>query len=253
MDRRRFLLSSLAGAVAAPLVDSAHAQPPKGIPLIGVLWESTIAPRAEAFRQGLRELGYKEGQNILIETRTAEGRVGGLSALAAELVQRDVDVIVTAGTTTTQAAKRATSTIPVIMTFVSDPVEAGFVTSLAHPGGNITGLTNLGPELSGKWLEFLKQIAPNASRVGVLMNSATRSHRVLLKEMTNAAKTLVLQLQSVDVRDANALEGAPVMLKKARPDALVVLLPRGSEDQEKRILEFTAMQRIPAIYHGGNS
>jgi putative ABC transport system substrate-binding protein len=249
IDRRRFLLTSLAGALAVPLVDSAHAQPPKGIPRIGVLWESTIAPRAEAFRQGLRELGYKEGQNIVIETRTAEGRVGGLSALAAELVQRDVDVIVMAGTTTTQAAERATSTIPVIMTFVSDPVEAGFVASLAHPGGNITGLTNLGPELSGKWLEFLNQIAPNASRVGVLMNPATRPHRVLLKEMTNAAKTLVLQLQSVDVRDANALEGALVMLKKARPDALVVLLPRGSEDQQRRILQFTAMQRIPAIYH----
>src|SRR5437870_10279976 len=111
-------------------MDPAHSQPPKAIPRIGVLWESTIAPRAEAFREGLRELGYKEGWDIVIEMCTAEGRSGGMSALATELVQRNVDVILTAGTTTTQAAKRATSTIPVIMTFVSDPVEAGFVTSL---------------------------------------------------------------------------------------------------------------------------
>ena len=245
----RLIVFFLAAALVLTSMDPVHSQPPKAIPRIGVLWESTIAPRAEAFREGLRELGYKEGRDIVIETRTAEGRSGGMSALAAELVQRNVDVILTAGTTTTQAAKRATSTIPVIMTFVSDPVEAGFVASLARPGGNITGLTNLAPELSGKWLEFLKQIAPKASRVGVLMNPTTRAHRVLLTEMIGAAKTLALVLQSVDVRDAHALEGALARLKKARPDALVVLLPRASGDQQKRILEFAAMQRIPAIYH----
>jgi ABC-type uncharacterized transport system substrate-binding protein len=239
----------LAAALVLTSMGPAHAQPPKAIPRIGVLWESTIAPRAEAFREGLRELGYKEGQDVVIETRTAEGRLGGLSALAAELVQRNVDVILTAGTTTTQAAKRATSTIPVIMTFVSDPVEAGFVASLARPGGNITGLTNMGRELSGKWLELLKQIAPKASRVGVLMNPTTRPHRILVEEMTGEAKTLALELQPVDVPNANALEGALATLKKARPDALVVLLPRASADQQKRILEFAAMQRIPAIYH----
>ena len=238
----------LAAALVLTPMGPAHAQRPKEIPRIGVLWESTIAPRAEAFREGLRELGYKEGENILIETRSAQGRSGEMSALAAELVQRNVDVILTAGTTTTQAAKRATSTIPVIMTFVSDPVEAGFVTSLAHPGGNITGLTNLAPELSGKWLELLKQIAPKASRVAVLMDPATRPHRVLVTDMTGAAKTLALELQPVEVRDANALEGALAMLKKARPDALVVLLPRASGVQQKRILEFAATQRIP-IYH----
>ena len=230
-------------------MDPAHAQPPKEIPRIGVLWESTIARRAEAFRQGLRELGYTEGKNIVIEARTAEGRSGGVSALAAELVQRRVDVILTTGTTTTQAARRATSTIPVVMTFVSDPVEAGFVASLARPGGNITGLTNLGPELSGKWLELLKELAPRASRVGVLMNSTTRAHGILVRDMTGAAKTLALQLQPVDVRDAHALEGAQAALKKARPDALIVLLPPASGDQPKRILDFAAMQRIPAIYH----
>ena len=230
-------------------MDPAHAQPPKEIPRIGVLWESTIARRAEAFRQGLRELGYTEGKNIVIEARTAEGRSGGMSALAAELVQRHVDVILTTGTTTTQAARRATSTIPVVMTFVSDPVEAGFVASLARPGGNITGLTNLGPELSGKWLELLKELAPRASRVGVLMNSTTRAHGILVRDMTGAAKTLALQLQPVDVRDAHALEGAQAALKKARPDALIVLLPPASGDQPKRILDFAAMQRIPAIYH----
>jgi putative ABC transport system substrate-binding protein len=239
----------LAAALGLTAMDPAHAQAPKEIPRIGVLWESTIAPRAEVFRQALRELGYKEGEDIVIESRTAEGRSAGMSALAAELVQRNVDAILTTGTTTTQAAKRATSTIPVIMTFVSDPVEAGFVASLARPGGNITGLTNLGPELSGKWLELLKQIAPKASRVGVLMNPATRPHGVLVKEMTGAAKTLTLGLQPVEARDASALEGALATLKKARPDALIVLLPRGSANQQRRILEFAAMQRIPAIYH----
>jgi ABC-type uncharacterized transport system substrate-binding protein len=246
----RVIVFFLAATLVLTSMGPAHApQPPKEIPRIGVLWESTIAPRAEAFREGLRELGYKEGQDIVIETRTAEGRLGEMNALAAELVQRNVDVILTAGTATTQAAKHATSTIPVIMTFVSDPVEAGFVASLARPAGNITGLTNLGPELSEKWLELLKQIAPKASRVGVLMNPTTRPHGLLVKEMTGAAKTLALELQSVDVRDANALEGALATLKKARPDALVVLLPRASGDQQGRILKFAAMQRIPAFYH----
>jgi putative tryptophan/tyrosine transport system substrate-binding protein len=247
VDRREFIGTVAGGLLAAPL--AASAQPTGKVPRIGVLWESTIAPRADAFRQGLLELGFKEGQDIVIETRTAEGRVGGMSALAAELVQRNVDVILTTGTTTTQAAKRATNTIPVIMTFVSDPVEAGFVASLAHPGGNITGLTNLGPELSGKWLELLKQIAPKASRVGVLMNPTTRPHRILMKDMTGAAKTLALELQSVDIRDAKALEGVLAKAKKARFDALIVLLPRASGDEQRRILEFAAMQRTPAIYH----
>ena len=247
MDRREFIGTVAGGLLAAPL--AASAQPTGKVPRIGVLWESTIAPRADAFRQGLLELGFKEGQDIVIETRTAEGRVGGMSALAAELVQRNVDVILTTGTTTTEAAKRATTTIPVIMTFVSDPVEAGFVASLAHPGGNITGLTNLGPELSGKWLELLKQIAPKASQVGVLMNPTTRPHRILMKDMTGAAKTLALELQSVDIRDAKALEGVLAKAKKARFDALIVLLPRASGDEQRRILEFAAMQRTPAIYH----
>jgi ABC-type uncharacterized transport system substrate-binding protein len=247
VDRRAFIGTIAGGLLAAPL--AAEAQWAAKVYRIGVLWESTIAPRADAFRQGLLELGFKEGQDIVIETRTAEGRVGGMSALAAELVQRNVDVILTTGTTTTEAAKRATSTIPVIMTFVSDPVEAGFVASLAHPGGNITGLTNLGPELSGKWLELLKQVAPKASRVGVLMNPTTRPHRILMKDMTGAAKTLALELQSVDIRDAKALEDVLAKAKKARFDALIVLLPRASGDEQRRILEFAAMQRIPAIYH----
>jgi putative tryptophan/tyrosine transport system substrate-binding protein len=247
--RGRLIVFFLAATLVVTSTPPARAQPPKEIPRIGVLWESTITPRAEAFRQGLRELGYKEGRDIIIETRTAEGRLGDMSALAAELVQRNVHVILTTGTTTTQAARRATSTIPVIMTFVSDPVEAGFVASLARPGGNITGLTNLGRELSGKWLELLKEMAPRASRIAVLMNPATRPHRVLVQEMTGAAKTLALDVQAVEVRDTNALESALATLKKGRPDALIVLLPRLSGDQQRRILEFAAMQRIPAVYH----
>ncbi len=252
IDRVVFLCAAVLMLASMGL---AHAQVPKKIPRVGVLSEddtaSTISPRAEAFRQGLQELGYKEGQNIVIEKRSSEGRPGRMGALAAELVQRKVDVILTTGTTATQAARRATDTIPVIMTFVSDPVESGFVASLARPGGNITGLTNLGPELSGKWLELLKEMVPRASRVGILIDPATRPHRLLIKEMTGTAKALAVELQPVEVRGrgAAALEGALATLKKGRPDALIVLLPPRPTEQQKRIVEFTTVQRMPAMYH----
>ena len=160
------------------------AQQPQKFFRIGLLVSATPAAfsdRVETFRRGLRELGYVEGKNIVIEYRYTEGKSGRLPALAAELVREKVEVIVTAGSNPTQAAKSASSTIPVVMTFVSDPVESGFIASLARPGGNITGLTNLAPELSGKWLELLKEMVPKASRVGVLVDPATQAQVVLLK------------------------------------------------------------------------
>ena len=153
----------------------AEAQQPKKVPRIGFLSGTSTNPRREAFRQGLRELGYVEGKNIVIEWRYAEGKFDRLPELAAELVRLKVDVIVTGGPNTTRPAKEATVTIPIVMAFDGDPVGNGFVTSLAHPGGNITGLSTLAPEISGKQLELLKEIVPKLSRVAVLGNSTLRA------------------------------------------------------------------------------
>jgi putative ABC transport system substrate-binding protein len=171
----------------------AQAQQGTKIPRIGFLGAtslSTIPARVEAFRQGLRELGYVEGKNIVIEYRWAEGRIERLADLAAELVSLKVDVIVTAGPMDTRAANNATNTIPIVMGFDSDPVGSGVVASLARPGGNITGLSTLAPELSGKRLELLKEIVPKLSRVAVFGNSTEPGNAQSLKEVELAAKAL---------------------------------------------------------------
>ena len=170
-----------------------QAQQPTKIPRIGFLITSSpsaIAPRMDAFRQGLRELGYVEGKNIVIEQRHAEGKLDQLPALAAELVRLNVDVIVTSGPTATGPAKGATSTIPIVMTFDDDPVGSGFVASLARPGGNITGLSTLAPEISGKQLELLKEIVPRLGRVAVIGTSTRQGTAQALKEMELAAEAL---------------------------------------------------------------
>ena len=164
---------------------AADENPPDRIP--SCYLPSAIAARIEAFRQGLRELGYVEGKNIVIEWRFAEGKLDRLPALAAELVRLKVDVIVTGGSTATRAAKEATITIPIVMTQDNDPVGNGFVASLARPGGNITGLSTLSPELSGKRLELLKEIVPKLSRVAVLGTSTNPGNAQALKEMELAA------------------------------------------------------------------
>jgi putative tryptophan/tyrosine transport system substrate-binding protein len=164
----------------------AEAQQPKKVPRIGLLStvsSSSITSRIEAFRQGLRELGYVEGKNIFIEHRSAEGKLDRLPALASELVHLKVDVIVTTGPTSTYAAKEATFTIPIVMTTDTDPVGNGFVASLARPGGNITGLSALAPELSGKQLELLKEIVPKLSRVAVFGTSTNPGNSQMLREV----------------------------------------------------------------------
>src|SRR5262245_28240325 len=169
---------------------SAHAQQPTKVPRIGYLTAVSLsvteAP-VEAFRQGLRKLGYVEGKNIFIEWRSADGKLDRLPALAAELVHLKVDIIVTAGRSPTRAAKEATSTIPIVMTQDSDPVANGFVASLARPGGNITGLSTLAPELSGKQLELMKEIIPKLSRVAVIGSSTSRDNAQSLREVELAA------------------------------------------------------------------
>ena len=203
MNRKIFCLALCALLFA--LCVSAQAQQPAKVPRIGYLTAdspSADSARTEAFRQGLRELGYVEGKNIVIEWRYAEGKLDRLPALAAELVRLKVDVIVTAGRTATRAAKEATKTIPIVMTQDSDPVGNGFVASLARPGGNITGLSTLSPELSGKRLELLKEIVPKLSRVAVLGTSTNPGNAQTLKEMELAAGAFGVKLQYLDVLES---------------------------------------------------
>ena len=222
------------GAVLFALGLSAEAQQPTKVPRIGYLsatTASTISDRTEAFRQGLRELGYVEGKNIVIEWRYAEGKLDRLPALAAELVALKVDVIVTGGSGATRPAKQATATIPIVMTQDSDPVASGFVVSLARPGGNITGLSTLAPEISGKRLELLKEIVPRLSRVAVIGTSTSQEYAHELKEIELAAGALGVKLQHVDVLAPTDIEPAFRAAAKARADAVlwVSVGPRRSQ------------------------
>ena len=207
---------------------------------------SVIAARIEAFRQGLRELGYAEGKNILIEYRYAEGKLDRLDKFAAEFAQLRVDVIVAAAPSSTRAAKKATSTIPIVMAYDSDPVANGFVASLARPGGNITGLSALSPEISGKQLELLKEIVPRLSHVAVLR---TLYFEQMLKEMELAAGALKVKLQYLDVRGPKDIETAFREARKARADAVLVLASPILESARTQVADFAAKNRLSAIYH----
>jgi putative ABC transport system substrate-binding protein len=184
------------------LCRSAAAQQPVKAPRIGYLAVNSLsdnAARIDAFRQGLRELGYLEGKNIIIEWRSADGTPDRLPALAAELVNLKVDVLVSYGPTPTRVAKKATTTVPIVMSFDSDPVGSGVVASLARPGGNITGLSSLAPEISGKQLELLKEIVPTLSRIAVLGNSTEPGNAPALKEMELAGRAFKVQIQYLNV------------------------------------------------------
>jgi ABC-type uncharacterized transport system substrate-binding protein len=207
---------------------------------------SEAMPRTEAFRRGLRELGYIEGQNIVIEFRYAEGKFDRLAVLAAELVQLNVDVIVSAGPSVTRPAKEATASIPIVMTNDSDPVGAGFVASLARPGGNVTGLTGLARELSGKRLELLKEILPKLSRAAILGISEIPGNALALKETLLAASGLGVQTQHLDIRAARDIEPAFQALTDWRADAASVL--NGPPHIQRLIPPVAAKSRIPTIY-----
>ena len=218
------LLVTLAIALlTAPL--AAGAQQPAKVPRIGFLLGSSPGPdpRIEGFRQGLRELAYLEGKNIAIEWRYAEGKEELVPKLAAELVQLNVEIIVTDGTNVTRAAKNATKTIPIIMASDADPVGNGFVASLARPGGNVTGLVNLLAGLSGKRLELLKEAIPGILRVGILWNPDNPSSVSGFKETQEAARALAIQLQSLEVRSADDFAGAFQAATKAKARALTVV------------------------------
>jgi len=209
---------------------------------------SSTPARREAFRQGLRELGYVEGKNIVIEWRYLEGKPERASELAAELVRVKVDVILAGGPASTRAAKEATVTIPIVMGFDSDPVGNGFVASLARPGGNITGMSTLYPEISGKQLELLKEIVPRLSRVAVLGTSTNPGTAQVLKETELAAGAFGVQLQYLDVLGPKDIETAFRAASKGRADAVLVLPSSVLNSQRTQIVELAVKSRLPAIY-----
>ncbi len=231
---------------------SAQAQQPTKVPRIGYLIgtsQSASLARTEAFRQGLREFGYVEGKNIVMEWRYADGKPDHLGALAAELVGLKVDVIVTSGGAPTRATKEATVTIPIVIAQANDPVGSGFVASLARPGGNITGLSSLAPEISGKRLELLKEVIPKVLRVAVLGSSTNPGNTQSLKETELAAKTIGVHLHSIDVLDPKDIESAFRAASKGRAEAVLVLASLVLNSQRKQIAELTVKNRLPAIYY----
>jgi putative ABC transport system substrate-binding protein len=249
MSGRIFI--GLLATVLLTTAPPAEAQQTKKIPRIGYLTVSSLSAnvaRIEAFRQGLRELGYVEGKNIVIEWRSAEGKFERQGELAAELVRLKVDVIVTSGPTMTRAAKEATVTIPIVMAFDSDPIGNGFVASLARPGGNITGLSALSPELSGKQLELLKEIIPKLSRAAVLGNSSEPANPKTLKEIELAAGALRVQLQPLDVLGPKDIETAFRAATKAHADALLALPSAIISDHRSRIANLALKNRLPVMY-----
>ena len=248
MRRRDFNKGILGVATAWPL--AAYAQQPSGkIYRIGLLTRKTdasVANQINAFRHGLRDLGWVEGTSISIEYRDAEGQLDRLRALAAELVTLNVDVIVTVDTPPTQAAKQATSTIPIVVAVSADPVGAGLVSSLAHPGGNTTGLALLAPETDQKGLEFLKQTLLKTNRVVMIVDPKNPGMMLRLKAIQSAAPKLAIELQSIPALGSSELVDALAAAKQP-PDALFVLSPIYAAYRNE-IAEFAAKMKLPILF-----
>jgi putative tryptophan/tyrosine transport system substrate-binding protein len=228
------------------------AQQPTKVPRIGYLAANSLsdnAARIKGFRQGLRELGYVEGKNIVIEWRSAEGNPDRLPALAAELVSLKVEVLVSYGPTPTRVAKKATTTIPIVMSFDSDPVGSGVVASLARPGGNITGLSSLAPEISGKQLEILKEIVPKLSHVAVLGHSHEPGNAQALKELELAAGALKVQIQYLNVLSAKDIKPSFQSVSKQRAGAVLVLAGPVMSPHRTEVVNLAAKDRLPAMYY----
>ncbi len=252
MTTRREFISTLTGALlAAPL--AAEAQQAAKVARIGFLAGNLAGnpPTREAFRQGLRDLGYVEGRNVVIEYRDAEGKLERLPALAAELVALKVDVIVAPGTPAALAAKQATRTLPIVFPVAVDPVQSGLVTSLARPGGNVTGLSALIPELVGKCLEQLKQAVPGVSRVAVLWQPGgidERTEKGRMKRAEVAGRALGVRLQFVEARDPADFDRAFSDMTRARAGALTVLTSVMFVNERRRLADLAAKTRLPAVY-----
>ena len=246
MKRREFI-ALLGGAAAAwPLAARAQSK----IPRIGFMGNSTAALEAnlvDAFREGLRELGYEEGRNIVIEYRWADGKYERFPALVAELIAAKVEVIVTAGTPAALAVKKATTTVPLVMVAVGDPVGTGLVPSLARPGGNLTGLSSVAPDLEGKRLELLREVVPALSHVAMFINSLNPFHVSSMRQARAAAQAMGIKLQLHDIRKSEDLDDAFAAIRKERPDALLILADRVFLHNRERMMDFTKEQRLPNV------
>jgi len=246
MRRREFI--SLVGGAAAAWTFGAHAQ--QKTPLIGYMGNSTAALEANllnAFREGLREAGYEEGRNVTIKYLWADGQYDRLSTLVSELVAAKVDVIVTAGTPAALAVKQNTSNIPLVMVAVGDPVGTGLVQNLAHPGGKLTGLSSIAPDLEGKRLQLLREVAPGLSHVAMLFNSTNPFHVGSVRQALVAAQTLGIRLQQLDIQKSEDLDGVFAGLRKDRPDGLFILADRVFLHNRQRIVDFALEQKLPSI------
>jgi putative tryptophan/tyrosine transport system substrate-binding protein len=248
--RRREFITLLGGAAAAwPL--AARAQQSAKVPRVGFMGNSTEVLEANLvgpFREGLRGLGYQEGQNIVIEYRWAEGKYERFPALIAELLAANVDVIVTAGTPASLAVKKATSSVPLVMIAVGEPVATGLVASLARPGGNITGVTSISPEIEGKRLELLREVVPGLSHIAVLWNAGSPVQVIQERETRVAAQALGMKMLSLGVRTLEEIEGAFATMLRERPEALFVLADRLFLHHRNRIMDFAVQHRLPGVH-----
>ena len=241
-----FVLCAWFFAVAFPV----EAQQAGKVPRIGFMLQAPPTnTQVEAFRQGLRDLGYVEGKNILIEYRHTEGKPDRLPGLAAELVRLKVDVIVVSGALATSAAKNATREIPIVMAVAGDPVGSGHVASLGRPGGNITGLTNLAPELGGKRLELVKEVIPGLSRVAILSDPTNPIFTLQLREVESAAQALKLQLQILEVREPNDFDSAFGAAKKGHAGAVGTLASAFLGAHRQKLVNLAEKSRLPTMYH----
>jgi putative ABC transport system substrate-binding protein len=246
---RRFVVCLL---LSVFLLTVAHAQQPKIVPRVGYVSPvgdpKTPGPQIQGFRQGLRDLGYIEGKNIVVEYRYTEGKGDRNPSLVAELMQLKVDVLVVAGPGSIRAAKQATKTIPIVMVAQEDPVAAGYIDSLARPGGNITGVTRLTRELSGKRLELLTEVVPKISRVGALWDPNSQiSMPTVFKDYEAAARALKIQFQSLEVRGADNFEGAFRAAAKGRAQALIVIRNPLHTRHQKQIADLAIKNRLPSM------
>jgi putative ABC transport system substrate-binding protein len=251
MDRRGFLRNLSAGLLlAAPCAGEAQ-EATKKVARIGrlsPLSSASDAPFLDAFRQGMRDLGWVEGQNFLIDSRHAAGQTERLAELASELVRLKVDVIVTGSTTGGIAAHKVTATIPIVMVTTGDPLASGLIQSLARPGGNVTGVTALGQQLGAKSLELLGQAIPGLVRVAVLFNRAYTGSESLVRTLHEAARGMGMQIHAVEARQPGEIDGAFAAASRERARGLMVLSDPMLVDNRKRIVELAARHRLPAIY-----
>jgi putative ABC transport system substrate-binding protein len=249
MGRREFLIG-LGAALASPL--RARAQLPRTMYRVGFLGNTTAALEAnllEPFRQGLRDLGYEEGRNITIEYRWAEGNYERLPGLIAELVALNLDVMVTAGTPAALAVKKAAISVPLVVAAFGDPVGTGVVPSLAHPAGNITGLSAMAPELEGKRLQLLGEVVPKLSHVAVMWNPLNAVFQeISIRQLNDAGEALQIKVQPVAVRVAEDLDAAFATLVKDKPQALIILADRIFLHNRARLIDFATRNRLPGVY-----